>query len=191
MIKKITDILKKHNIDPSIELTTELSGLLSENIITEKYETLFNNSGILYHSLDMDGNITEVNQAWLKILEYEEKDVIGKWFGEFVDNEHVDLFVKQFKKLKNNKKIENLKLKLKKKNLEIILVLFNGCVIHAPDGESNYSLCFFNDITHEDTLLEELKASEKKYRRITENSPEITYINSLKRGAIYLLVIKN
>ena len=49
------------------------------------YQALFLCAPLPYQSLDEDGNILLVNKAWLKALGYEkEKEVIGKWFGDFL-----------------------------------------------------------------------------------------------------------
>src|SRR3989339_286717 len=51
----------------------------------ENYELLYQKSPLGYQSLDSDGKILDVNPAWLEILGYTLEEVIGKWFGDFLD----------------------------------------------------------------------------------------------------------
>lgn len=48
-----------------------------------------------------------------------------------------------------------------------------------------YLVAVIHDISEQKLAEIALKESEAKYRRLTENSPEITYIYSLERGALY------
>lgn len=45
---------------------------------------LFDNSPVCYQSLDVDGNILEVNKLWLTTFGYEKEEVIGRWFGDLI-----------------------------------------------------------------------------------------------------------
>ena len=62
----------------------------------ERYRLLFHRSPLGYQSLDADGKILEVNQAWLDTLGYAREEVIEKWFGEFLVPEMVEAFRERF-----------------------------------------------------------------------------------------------
>ena len=51
----------------------------------ERFELLFDKAPLGYQSLDQDGCFLEVNQQWLDMLGYERQEVIGHWFGDFLD----------------------------------------------------------------------------------------------------------
>ena len=151
----------------------------------EKHRALYQNAPLAYQSLNIDGNILDVNPQWLKVLGYKREEVIGKWFGSFLSAESVDHFKKNFPAFKRKGTVSNVQFKMKKKNGDTIYVSFEGCIGYTPEGNFKQTYCTFKDITEQVLVEKYLKESEEKYRRLTENSPEITYIYSLKGGALY------
>lgn len=187
MIHLIKNICHKHGINTSKELLKDLSDLINQKDHEHayKYDLLFNNSHLCYQSLDVNGNIIEVNSTWLNTLEYQKEEVLGKWFGDFLLPEDIESFKGCFNQFKQDGTAENIQYKLKKNNGEFILASFKTCSIYNPDGKFNYTFWSFTDITQKTYLLNQLKESEEKYRRLTENSPEITYINNIDKGALF------
>ena len=43
------------------------------------------NNNEIFQSLDVNGNILEVSDGWLEIMGYKKEEVIGKFFGSFLD----------------------------------------------------------------------------------------------------------
>jgi PAS domain-containing protein len=60
------------------------------------FKLLYDRTPIPYHSLDKNGNILNVNLSWLEKLGYERNEVVGKWFGNFIDPEYVETFKESF-----------------------------------------------------------------------------------------------
>ncbi|MCB2196285.1 MAG: PAS domain S-box protein [Bacteroidetes bacterium] len=89
-----------------------------------------------------------------------------------------------FHKAKENLKPEWYEAEVKLVNGETTYQ--NGWIIPLiKKGKYNGVILTIRDITERKKMEEELKQNEEKYRRLTENSPDITYIYSLKRGALY------
>jgi PAS domain S-box-containing protein len=63
-------------------------------------QALYEGARIGYQSLDENGNLIEVNPAWLNILGYSREEVIGKSFSEFIRPEHKDHFNEHFPRFK-------------------------------------------------------------------------------------------
>ncbi|MBW1804672.1 MAG: PAS domain S-box protein [Deltaproteobacteria bacterium] len=53
----------------------------------EYFRNLFMDAPFAYQSLDEDGKFIEVNNAWTEMMGYSHDEVIGKWFGSFLDPE--------------------------------------------------------------------------------------------------------
>lgn len=188
--KELIELLEKHNIELSKLFLSEFNHIVDNKElegleITRKYDMLYNSSVLGYQSLDYNGNILDTNTTWLKILGYQKSEVIGKWFGNFLHKDYVDTFKKRFEKFTKEGIAENVQYKLRKKNGDFAHVLFKGCVLYNPDGQFKCTYCSFMDITEQEEMLIKLKESEEKYRKLTENSPEITYINNLNKGALF------
>ena len=66
----------------------------------EKFRLLFDKAPLGYQSLDENGIIREVNQAWLDILGYSRQEVIGRWFGDFLLPDYFERFPERFACLK-------------------------------------------------------------------------------------------
>jgi PAS domain S-box-containing protein len=190
MKNHIHKILENHNIKPNSALIKDLIDITAGNNkdlseLHEKYSILYNNSHLSYQSLDINGNIIEVNNTWLNSLAYQQEDVIGKWFGDFLHPDYVNTFKERFEQFKKDGSVEDVLFQMRKKNKEYILVSFKGCILHNPNGEFKCTYCSFVDITDETLTLEKLQESESNYKRLLENSPAITYINNLNKGALY------
>jgi len=50
----------------------------------ERFRMLFDKAPLSYQSLDINANFLDVNQTWLETFGYNREDVIGKWFGGFI-----------------------------------------------------------------------------------------------------------
>lgn len=190
MKNTIHKILEKHSIKPNSGLIKDLIDISAKNNkhlteLQEKHSILYNNSHLSYQSLDINGNIIEVNNTWLNTLGYKQENVIGKWFGDFLHPDYVSTFKERFEQFKKDGLVEDVLFQMRKKNKEYVLVSFKGCVLHNPNGEFKCTYCSFVDITDETLTLEKLQESESNYKRLLENSPAITYINNLNKGALY------
>jgi PAS domain S-box-containing protein len=173
MICTIRDITKRVYTEQEIEESRE------------KYRSLYENVPLAYQSLNIDGKILDVNPQWLSILGYQREEVIDKWFGDFLIEDSCEHFKNKFPEFKKRGSVSDVHFQMKKKNGETIYVSFEGYIGYTKEGNFKQTYCTFKDITIQKKQEQELKKSEEKYRRLTENSPDITYIFSLKRGALY------
>lgn len=121
----------------------------------ERYKAMYENAPIAFQSLDIDGNIVDVNPQWLKTLGYNREEVIGKWFGDFLDEAFVEHFKINFPVFKKQGFINNVQFKLRKKDGEIIYVSFEGSIGIDNIGTFKQTYCTFKDITNEKKAEEE------------------------------------
>jgi PAS domain S-box-containing protein len=152
------------------DITDRRTAELSFRKTEKHYQVLFENSPLGYQSLDADGNIIEINQAWLMTLGYEREEVIGHWFGDFLIPEMVDAFRERFPKFKADGEVHN-QFKMVHKSGKVIDVAFDGRIGYDNKGGFKQTHCVLNDITTKQIMLNNLTESERRFRTTIENAP--------------------
>ena len=114
----------------------------------EHFQMLFNNAPVGYQSLDANGKFIDVNETWLEILGYARNEVIGKWFGDFLAPEFVDVFKERFSLFKEWGRVHS-EFEMIKKEGKRIFVSFDGRIGHTFTGEFKQTHCVINDITEQ------------------------------------------
>jgi PAS domain S-box-containing protein len=138
----------------------------------EKFRKFFElNPAILGLSTLSDGTYIEVNPAFTKRLGWARDEVIGKTskeLGLFADYAQRLELVKVIKK---GKSINNVEVNVRTKSGEIITGMFSASLIEV-DGQAGW-IVQINDITERKQMEIALKESEKQFRTLTENIPDI------------------
>jgi len=122
----------------------------------KKFQMLYHDAPLPYQSLDESGNIIEVNPAWLNALGYSREDVIGKWFGDFLES-NASKFKENFPKFKVAGEVQNVEYDMKCNDGSIIAVEFNGKVSYDKDGKFLRTHCIFQEITKRKKMEEVLQ----------------------------------
>ncbi len=112
----------------------------------ERLSILYNNAPLGYQSLDENGNFLEVNKTWLNIMGYSEKEVIGKWFGDFLAPEFVEPFKVRFPLFKELGSIHS-EFEMIRKDKTHLTIGFDGRIGHKKDGSFEKTYCILQDIT--------------------------------------------
>ena len=112
----------------------------------EIFSRLFDEAPLSYQSLDCEGNILNVNQAWLETFKYSREEVIGTSFYDLLSPCNADLFRKQFQFFKSYGKI-HFEIEIARKNGEKRLFSYFGSIGHTADGLFKQTHCILEDIT--------------------------------------------
>ena len=70
-----------------------------------RFRNLFINAPLPYQSLDIEGNLLDVNQAWLDLVGCSREEVIGKFFGDLMKESSQSLVLTTFSKFKQEGQI--------------------------------------------------------------------------------------
>jgi len=145
----------------------------------KRHRMLFENAPLGYQSLDKNGHLLEVNQAWLYTLGYTREEAIGKSFGDFVHADWKDHFKENFPRFKALDEITGVEFEIIKKDGSSILVSINGKIIRDEKGEFKQTHCIMHDVTRQRLSEDNLRKSEQRYRSLFEQSNDAIIIHDL------------
>jgi PAS domain S-box-containing protein len=170
----ITDITRRRKAEDSLRHSEE------------KFRLLFEKAPLGYQSLDQDGIIREVNQAWLDILGYSRQEVVGRWFGDFLPPDYFERFPGRFVCLKGTGEVCNVDFEMVRKDGAPITVSFYGRVAFDDQGGFVRSHCMFEDVTARRQTEEALRATEERLRLKLDSilSPDTAIIDEELRNIL-------
>jgi PAS domain S-box-containing protein len=153
--------------------------LESEAALEKRFQRLFerNLAGVSWTSLD--GRLLECNDAMATMLGYSSReDLLGRQVSGtlIVPAEYEALLAE----LKAEKKLSNREMRLQRKDGSGLWVIENATLVDGAEGRSPVIENTCIDITEWKSTLEELRASEERYRELFENASDIVYTTDLE-----------
>jgi PAS domain S-box-containing protein len=139
----------------------------------KKFRRLFDKAPLGYQSLDENGIIREVNQAWLDILGYSRQEVIGRWFGDFLPPDSLEMFPDGFACLKGAGEVCNLEFEMVCQDRSRISVSFYGRVAVDHSGGFVRTHCMFEDVTARKRAEEEIVRQSGQLRALAARLAEV------------------
>ncbi len=146
---------------------------LSEEKLASKAtsEELMMDSSFPYQSLDHDGNILIVNQAWCDLLEYSKEEILGKNFATLLSNMDAQSFAEQFKRFRQNGLMIEDEIKLNTKSGQTLNVLIDGRAVYNKEGIFCCSHCILKDITEKNRLKQEIQTQANLFKNTFDMLP--------------------
>ncbi|MBP8910523.1 MAG: PAS domain S-box protein [Phycisphaerae bacterium] len=138
----------------------------------ERFRLFYEQSPLGYQSLDADGRILEVNPAWLKILGYERKEVVGRWFGDFLTPDSRRVFPDRFARFKEVGEVHDVRFEMVCGDGRIRCIEFDGRISRTPEGYFDRTHCVLRDVTERKETEEAIRRNEAKYRLFVETTNE-------------------
>ncbi|MCC3866963.1 GGDEF domain-containing protein [Terrisporobacter mayombei] len=133
----------------------------------------------MVHSLNNEGKIIEVSPCWLKTTGYERTEVIGRFFGEFLLDESRAVVYNEFSHLKDYGFVNNVRLKLKRKDGVVMEIVLNGTSRYQEDGAFERTFCEWRSLDYFINSVEkvnQLLIKEKFFRMIGYIKSNITLL---------------
>lgn len=172
-MKLMDDELKKEKIVLELKVKERTLELQKQ---ADKLNITMNSMGDGVIVTDANGIITSINPAVKTSCNITDEECIGKHINKifkfFINNEYIDIF----KIVKKTNKIYKLPidsvLKTKRTKLRIS---DSASPIFDKDGNFNGLVLVYHDVTEEFEMRKNLIESEKKYKRLYDNIPDIIY----------------
>ena len=163
--------------------------------LAARLEELFESASLNYHSLDMNGRIIQVNSAWLKTLGYSKKEVIGRWFGEFLESDSALLFSERYVYFIQSRENSSLELTICASDGSTLLCEFSCLGVFSGARDLSHTHCVFQNITRQRKAEKALEDSEIRLSRITDatqlgifeydaTQKKLTYVNDVIRNVL-------
>ncbi len=142
----------------------------------KKFRLLYENAPLGYQSLDAQGRITEVNDAWCAITGYSRQKILGTQFSSLLTAESRKRFPGIFKDFKAHGTISDTDLQMVHTSGRTIIAEFHGRVMYAADGSVEQTHCICNDVTKQRHAQRELQNKEYAFEAIFNDFPLTTLL---------------
>jgi PAS domain S-box-containing protein len=154
------------------ERTTPLPGRGAD--AAALYRDLFDNAPVGYHEVDVEGHYVRVNRTEAEMLGYEPSEMVGRFAWEFViESISRSAFTA---KIAEEMPLEPFERTLRHKDGSPVPVLLEERLIRNAAGEPLGIRTTVFDISQRKKAEELLKASEARYRRLIELSPDAIFV---------------
>ncbi len=150
----------------------------------EKYITLYNYAPLAYQSLNMHGEILDINPKWLEVLGYERNEVIGKNIKNFMANNEEAVIDQLFSEMTEKGHVSGIVWRMRKKDGGIIYTRYEGNLGYDTDGSTKQTFCTFTDITVEHLAKIELLESENRYKSLFYENKSVMLLINPSNGKI-------
>lgn len=151
----------------------------------QHFRMLYEQSPVTYQSLDAEGRILDLNDAWLELLGYGRDEVIGHWFGDFFVPSEVDLFRERFSRFKATGEIRGAECDLLHKDGSLITVSIDGRIARDETGAFKWTHCVLHNITERKQMEEALEQNRAELRAIYQQAPVMMCVVDADRRVLY------
>ncbi len=172
--------------DVRFELAIDITKLKDTEAKLERaknqFEKIFENSNIGINLIDENGYITKVNNELTQILGYSKQELVGLHVNDITIEEDKHISSNFFKEAKEGKTERAVfEKRFLHKNKHIVHAQISSIYIQ-DNAEDNFYISHLKDITQQKKAEEQLKASEQKYRLITENASDVIWILNITQN---------
>jgi PAS domain S-box-containing protein len=137
-----------NNLEKQVQKTQKVEKALQES--EERFRLLYERAPLAYQSLDENGCLIEVNEAWLDMLGYTREEVVGRSVADFLSPEFREHFEQHFPRFKSVGEVLGVEFELRKKDGTPVLISVNGKIGLDSEGNFKQTHCILYDITARD-----------------------------------------
>ncbi|MFW9803637.1 MAG: PAS domain S-box protein [Candidatus Thorarchaeota archaeon] len=162
-------------IEYALDVTEEKKAQRALEESEKRFRELYEDAPLSYQTLDENGNIIDVNPAWLNATGYSKEEVVGRYFGDFLTAKSRLHFPACFNDFKRTGAMGNIEFEINRQDGAIIIGRFTGKIAFHNDGRFKQSHCIFQDVT-------EWKKADDLLKRQKEELGELANIMSHDLG---------
>ncbi|WP_153109541.1 bifunctional diguanylate cyclase/phosphodiesterase [Propionivibrio limicola] len=148
-----------------------------------RFRDLYEKAPLAYQSLDIEGNIIEVNDAWLRLLGRTRDEVLGCFVGDFLEDMSIRTLRQEFPRFQERGRTDGPVYTFLHKDGSRRLLMTNGQISRDKNGNFLRTHCILTDLTERMQAEEQLKLSAKVFEEsaegvvITDRDQNILLVN--------------
>ncbi len=150
---------------------------------SDKYKILYNNTPVVFQSLDTNGRIMDVNKAWIETFGYKKQQVKGSFFYDYLHKEDGTVFNYYFELLKKNGRVANVPCRIKHSQGHYCEIIAQG-IENALMGKAKQYYFVLKTITSQTLAEKALSESEAKYQAVFNGVNEAIFLHDPETLAI-------
>jgi|GEM_PF-2968420 len=143
----------------------------------ERYRELYEQSPLGYQSLDEEGRVLKVNDAWTRALGYSAQEAEGMWFGDFLVPEQVEAFRQRFPQFKTDGAVHT-EFKMLRKDGATRVMAFDGRIGTDAKGAFKQTHCILQDVTERRRVEEAQRQLEERHKSTVTDAPNPRIIHA-------------
>lgn len=137
----------------------------------QRFRLLVESAPLGYQSLDEDGDLSYVNQAWLDLLGFQREEVIGRWYGDFLTPSSAKNYRQKSSRFKSKGESHD-EFEMMRKDGLLVVVDIRGKISYDEKGKFRETHCLLTDVT-------ERRWAEE---RIQQHLNDLALLDSLNRA---------
>ena len=143
-----------------------------------RFRLLFDAAPLPYQSLDADGTLIAVNDAWLATFGYRRADVLGRAFAEYLAAAYRPRAESSLERLRARGHLR-AQFEVVRADGATISVAFDGRVARDAAGEFRQTHCILVDVTERQRAVEALQRSDERYRTLSRTASSWVWTGAL------------
>jgi two-component system, cell cycle sensor histidine kinase and response regulator CckA len=149
-----------------------------------RYHAIFDNANDAMSLLTPDGYVVDVNQRWEAIMQRPREELIGLHIRDFSASGHEDENVRRYHRSSTRDVDRAGPVPIQRADGSVIHLEFTTAKI-VLDGQDRI-LGIGRDVTEVMESRKKLEASERKYRSLVENIPEVLFSASMEQRLTFV-----
>ena len=143
----------------------------------QKYKNLYENSPILFRTIDIGGIILDCNKSYAERLGYTKEEIIGRSIFEHISEQSIDALKESFEQWKTRGVVYNKEIWLKRKDGAVFPALLGATNLFDDNGKLIGSNTAIRDITE---IYEARKKLEESEHEIKEQLSQLEKLSLIK-----------
>ena len=133
-----------------------------------RFRDLYEKAPLAYQSLDVAGNILDVNDAWLALLGRTREEVSGRFIGDFMSEASLTAMNDEFPMFRRLGRVDGHLFHFVHRDGSQRLLMVNGQIARDADGNFLRTHCILTDLTERLQAQEQLKLAATVFEQSAE-----------------------
>jgi PAS domain S-box-containing protein len=163
----------------AVDITESKNATVALQESEQRFRKLFEKAPLAYQSLDLVGNILEVNDTWLELFGgYGREEIIGRPIDHFLQEQSLGTLKETFPLFIQSGHMEGPVFEIRRKDGEPRTVTVNGRVAYDAKGEPQRTHCMLTDITERQRVERALREHAQQMEQLYQEQREFAFVAS-------------